>query len=68
MRRPAFYSRSPRTLPQAADPAADEAAVPSPEGAAGNGAPPPPHAKAGWQPISKAINSPPGSWATIWRP
>ncbi|BEP34222.1 hypothetical protein GmRootV59_11950 [Variovorax sp. V59] len=50
MRRPAFYSRSPRTLPQAADPAADEAAVPSPEGAAGNGAPPPPHAKAGWQP------------------
>ena len=48
MRRPAFYSRSPRTLPQAADPAADEAAVPSPEGAAGNGAPP--HARAGWQP------------------
>ncbi|MDQ0587287.1 S1C family serine protease [Variovorax paradoxus] len=54
MRRPAFYSRSPRTLPQAADPAADQAAVPSSEGG-GRGAPPVPpdslsHAKAGWQP------------------
>ena len=53
MRRPAFYSRSPRTLPQAADSAAADQAVPSPEGG-GHGAPPPPgsppQAKPGWQP------------------
>ncbi|BEP63176.1 hypothetical protein GmRootV213_37300 [Variovorax sp. V213] len=57
MRRPALYSRSPGTQPQAADSTAGQVAVPSPE-AAGNGAPPgspdsPPSAKpakAGWQP------------------
>ncbi|QGW81221.1 S1C family serine protease [Variovorax paradoxus] len=54
MRRPAFYSRSPRTLPQAADSAAADQAEPSPEGG-GNGAPPdspvsPPQGKPRWQP------------------
>ncbi|REN13220.1 peptidase S1, partial [Mycobacterium tuberculosis] len=52
MRRPAFYSRSPRTLPPAADEAAERADAPaSPETA---GADQPPQAvsakKPGWQP------------------
>ena len=57
MRRPALYSRSPGTQPQAADSTADPAAVPTSEGE-GNGAPPvSPDSpvpekpkKAGWQP------------------
>ncbi|MDH6593137.1 serine protease DegQ [Variovorax sp. TBS-050B] len=43
MRRPALYSRSPRTLPEAAEPAVDEAGAPP---ASSNPAP----AKAPWQP------------------
>ena len=57
MRRPALYSRSPGTQPQAADSTADPASVPTPQGE-GNGAPPAASdspisakpAKAGWQP------------------
>jgi S1-C subfamily serine protease len=51
MRRPAFYSRSPRTLPPAAEQAAEQADAPASPDAAGAGgivqaAPP----RAGWQP------------------
>ncbi len=48
MRRPAFYSRSPRTLPEAADAAAQGAGVP-PTGAPED-APPAAAPKARWQP------------------
>lgn len=47
MRRPAFYSRSPRTLPQAAEQADAPA---SPEAAGAAAATLPVRAKAGWQP------------------
>ncbi len=51
MRRPGVYSHSPRTLPPAADDAADQADAPASPEAAGEGrvATPPP-AKARWQP------------------
>ena len=51
MRRPAFYSRSPRTLPPAAEQAAEQAdATASPEAAGADSAPPNTLAKTGWQP------------------
>jgi len=57
MRRPAFYSRSPRTLPPAADQAAeqgDAAASPEAAGAGGTLQPPPAH-QSGWQPGRKSF-------------
>jgi len=52
MRRPAFYSRSPRTQPPAADEAAERADAPASPETAGAGSLPPetPVRKAGWQP------------------
>ena len=58
MRRPAFYSRSPRTPPPAAEQAADQAdaaASPDAAGAGGIVHPPTAPAKAGWQPGRKSF-------------
>ncbi|MDH6168485.1 serine protease DegQ [Variovorax boronicumulans] len=52
MRRPAFYSRSPRTLPPAAE-QVDAAA--SPDAAGAGGAVQPPAARTGWQPGRKSF-------------
>ncbi|SCX73301.1 S1C family serine protease [Variovorax sp. EL159] len=49
MRRPAFYSRSPRTLPPAAEQAADEADAPASPDAAASAAPNT-STRTGWQP------------------
>ncbi|MGJ7529259.1 S1C family serine protease [Variovorax sp. GB1P17] len=50
MRRPAFYSRSPRTLPPAAEQAADQADAPASPDAAGHGARTASSSRTGWQP------------------
>lgn len=57
MRRPAFYSRSPRTLPPAAEQAADQAsdAAASPDTAGAGGAMQPPSTRTGWQPGRKSF-------------
>ena len=58
MRRPAFYSRSPRTPPPAAEQAADQAdaaASPDAAGAGGIVQPPTAPAQAGWQPGRKSF-------------
>jgi serine protease DegQ len=56
MRRPAFYSRSPRTPSPAAEQAAYEAdAAASPDTAGAGGAVQPPRARAGWQPGRKSF-------------
>ncbi|QSI29280.1 trypsin-like serine protease [Variovorax sp. RKNM96] len=56
MRRPAFYSRSPRTPPPAAEQAADPTdAAASPDTAGAGGAVQPPAARTGWQPGRKSF-------------
>ena len=56
MRRPAFYSRSPRTPPPAAEQAADPTdAAASPDAAGAGGAVQPPAARTGWQPGRKSF-------------
>ena len=51
MRRPAFYSRSPRTLPPAAEQAAEQVdAAASPEATGAGAVPPAAPASTGWQP------------------